>query len=251
MDVRDSANPVLASARRWLDRVNARHPWNHNEHFHGWILRNLPARRRAAVDVGCGTGVLAGKLAPHFARVTGIDADAGMAGAASARLAHDPGVTIRRRRFEQLAVAAGHSEADLITMVAVLHHLDLEDTLARIPGLLAPGGRLLVVGLARVSSLPDLAADLISAAVNPVMGLIRHPRPARQAEGPAAGQPVMPVRDPATTLAEITAAARASLPGATVRRRLFFRYTLRWDKPPVTAPPPGSGTLQPGKPPDG
>jgi hypothetical protein len=127
-------------------------------------------RRRAAVDVGCGTGVLAGKLAPHFARVTGIDADAGMAGAASARLAHDPGVTIRHRRFEQFAVAAGHSEADLITMVAVLHHLDLEDTLARIPGLLAPGGRLLVVGLARVSSLPDLAAGLISAAVNPVMG---------------------------------------------------------------------------------
>ena len=76
VDVRDSGYPVLARARRWLARVNARHPWDHNEHFHGWILRNLPARRRAAVDVGCGTGVLAGKLAPHFARVTGIDADA-------------------------------------------------------------------------------------------------------------------------------------------------------------------------------
>ena len=38
--------------------------------------------------------MLAGKLAAHFARVTGIDADAGMAGAASARLARDPGVTI-------------------------------------------------------------------------------------------------------------------------------------------------------------
>jgi hypothetical protein len=48
-------------------------------------------------------------------------------------------------------------------------------------------------------------------------------------------------RNPATTLAEITAAARAHLPGATLRRRLFFRYTLRWDKPPVTAPPPRSG----------
>ena len=95
-----------------------------------------------------------------------------------------------------------------------------------------------MVGLARVNSLPDLAVDLISAAANPVMGLIKPPRlPARQAEGPAAGQPVMPVRDPATTLAEITAAARAHLPGATLRRRLFFRYTLRWDKPPVTAPP--------------
>jgi Methyltransferase domain len=196
VDVRDSANPVLARARRWLARVNARHPWNHNEHFHGWILRNLPARRRAAVDVGCGTGVLTGKLAPHFARVTGIDADAGMAAAASARLAQDPRVTIRRCGFEEFAAAAGDGEADLITMVAVLHHLGLDDTLARIPGLLAPGGRLLVVGLARVNSLPDLAVDLISAAANPVMGLIRHPRPARPAEGPAAGQPVMPVRDP-------------------------------------------------------
>jgi SAM-dependent methyltransferase len=233
MDVRDSANPMVVSAGRWLARVNARHPWNHNEHFHGWILDNLPARRRAAVDVGCGTGVLAGKLAPHFARVTGIDADAGMAAAASARLAHDPRVSIRRCSFGQFAGAAGDAEADLITMGAVLHHLDLEDTLARIPGLLAPGGRLLVVGLARVNSLPDVAVELISAAANPVMGLIKHPRPARPPGVPAAGRPVMPVREPATTLAEIAAAARAHLPGATVRRRLFFRYTLRWDKPPA------------------
>jgi SAM-dependent methyltransferase len=251
VDVRHSGNPVLAGARRWLARVNARHPWNHNEHFHGWILRNLPARRHAAVDIGCGTGVLAGKLAPHFARVTGIDADAGMAAAASARLAGHPRVTIRHCGFGQFAAAAGNGEADLITMVAVLHHLDLDDTLARVPWLLAPGGRLLVVGLARVNSLPDLAVDLVSAMANPVMGLIRHPRPARQAEGPAAGQPVMPVtpvmpvRDPVATVAEISAVAAARLPGAAVRRRLFFRYTLRWDKPPLTAPPQGSASPAP------
>jgi SAM-dependent methyltransferase len=232
MDVRDSRNPVLVSARRWLGQVSARHPWSHNEHFHGWILANLPARRRAAVDVGCGTGVLAGKLAPHFARVTGIDADEGMAAAAGARLTGDPRVSIRRCDFAEFASAAGAGEADLITMVAVLHHLDLSETLERIPELLAPGGRLLVVGLARVSSPADLVVDLLSAAANPVVGLIRHPRPARAPHGPAAGRPVMPVRAPATTLAEIAAAARTRLPGAALRRRLFFRYTLRWDKPP-------------------
>jgi SAM-dependent methyltransferase len=240
VDIRDSANPLLVRARRWLDRVNARHPWNHNEYFHGWILRSLPARRRAAIDVGCGRGVLAGKLASHFAHVTGIDADAGMAAAAGARLAQDPRVTIRRCRFEDFAAAGGDGQADLITMVASLHHLDLDDTLARIPGLLAPGGRLLVVGLARVNSLPDLAVELASAAANPVMGLIKHPRAARPRDRPAAGQPVVPVKDPATTLAEITAAARARLPNAAIRRHLFFRYTLRWDKPLVTAPAPGS-----------
>jgi hypothetical protein len=120
-------------------------------------------------------------------------------------------------------------------MVAVLHHLSLDDTLACIPGLLAPGGRLLVIGVAKVNSLPDLAVDLISAAANPVMGMIKRPRPVRPADGAAAGQAVMPIRDPVATLAEISAAARAHLPGATLRRRLFFRYTLRWDKPPVIA----------------
>ncbi len=103
VDIRDSANAVVLGAGRWLARVNERHPWSHNEYFHGWILRNLPARREAAVDIGCGTGVLAAKLAPRFARVTGIDADEGMAAAATARLARDRHVSILRCRFEDFA----------------------------------------------------------------------------------------------------------------------------------------------------
>jgi hypothetical protein len=43
-------------------------------------------------------------------------------------------------------------------------------------------------------------------------------------------QPVMPMMDPANTFAEISNAARARLPDSSVRRRLFFRHTLRWDK---------------------
>jgi len=231
MDVRDSTNLVTLSVGRWLARVNTRHPWNHNEHFHGWILRNLPARRHTAIDVGCGSGVLAGKLAAHFTRVIGIDADEGMATAASTRLADTPRVDIVRCRFDAFAATAGEAEADLITMVAVLHHLDLAGTLSRIPRLLAPGGRLLVVGLAKVDGPTDTMIDLVSAAANPVMGLIKHPRPASPADQATAAEPAMPVRDPSTSAAEIAAAASSHLPGATIRRRLFFRYTLRWDKP--------------------
>jgi 2-polyprenyl-3-methyl-5-hydroxy-6-metoxy-1,4-benzoquinol methylase len=224
------------TVRRRLDEINARHPWDHNEHFHGWILRNLPARRGAAVDVGCGTGVLAGKLAARFTGVTGIDVDEGMAAAATARLAPNPRVTISQCGFDQFAAAAGDGEADLITMVAVLHHLRLDDTLARIPALLAPGGRLLVVGLARPDSLADWAVELISVAANPVLGLVKHPRRARPADGSGGGHPIMPVKAAANTPTEISASARAYLPGATIRRHLFFRYTLRWDKPGVLRP---------------
>ncbi|WP_190824649.1 hypothetical protein [Saccharopolyspora pogona] len=41
----------------------------------------------------------------------------------------------------------------------------------------------------------------------------------------------MPVQDPTTTPHEIHAAAAQILPGAQVRRRLFWRYALLWRKP--------------------
>lgn len=227
MDIRDLPGPLHQS----LAKINARHPWSHNEHFHRWILRNLPARRQAAVDIGCGKGVLAGKLATYFAHVTGIDRNESMAVAASARLRGFPQVSIHRGDFADFSSTARDGGADLITMVAVLHHLDLDDTLARIPRLLAPGGRLLVVGLARADSLVDLAFDVVSGAANPVMGMIKHRQLVRVQQRILDEQSVMPMMDPITTLAEISNAARAQLPGSSVRRRLFFRYTLHWDKP--------------------
>jgi len=227
MDIRDLPGP----GHQALAKINARHPWNHNEHFHGWILRNLPARRGVAVDVGCGKGVLAGKLATQFAHVTGIDRNEGMAAAAAARLRGVRQVSIQRCDFADFGATIGDDGADLITMVAVLHHMDLGDALTRIPRLVAPGGRLLVVGIARPDSLADLAFDVISGAANPVMGMIKHPRPVRPPERTPDTQPAVPVMDPTTTFAEIAKAARAHLPGSTVRRRLFFRYTLLWEKP--------------------
>jgi SAM-dependent methyltransferase len=229
--LRTSENPVLAGARRWLERVNRRHPWNHNEHFHGWILRNRPVRRRNALDVGCGTGVLLAKLTSRFSHVTGVDADRGMVDASGRRLAGNPRATVHLSTFADFASTAEDGAFDLITMVAVLHHLDLRETLPRIPRLLSPGGRLLVVGLARPESPTDMAIDLVSAALNPLVGLIKHPRPVRGPSSVAQDGPAMPMKDPTTAVADVALAARAALPGCSVHRRLFFRYSLRWDKP--------------------
>lgn len=217
MDIRTS--PALELPIRALDWFNARHPFSHNDHFHGWILRNLPTHRGRALDVGCGEGLLAERLAGRFRAVDAADADAGMR------------ATTVARGVENVRVLDGFDAAegpyDLVTMVASLHHLDLESTLVRCRTLLAPGGRLVVVGLARPDSMTDALWVTASAVANPVMGLVRHPVPATDPPTP----PSFPVREPRETFDEISAAAAAILPGTDVRRRIPFRFTLAWQAP--------------------
>lgn len=224
MDIRTVPNPLVRAGGRRLRRINDRHPWSHNDHFHGWILRRLPARRRRALDVGCGAGLLLGRLRGRFDEVLGVDADAAMAAASTERFAGDPAVSVRHARFEEVDGAF-----DTVTMVAVLHHLPLDTALRHAAELLEPGGRLLVVGLARADTVTDFVWDLMSALLNPLVGMVKHPQPVTKPVDDAG--PPLPMRDPTETFAEIARAARAVLPGARVRRRLFFRYTLEWTRP--------------------
>lgn len=225
-DPRTTTNTLVRAGGRWLGRVNARHPWNHNDHFHSWILRRLPPRRRRALDVGCGAGRLVARLRGEVAEVVALDADAGMAGLARERFAGDDAVQVRHGRFDDVPADGSF---DVVTMVASLHHMDLEAALRHAAGVLAPGGRLLVVGHARIGARRDLAVDLVSSFANPLVGLVKHPRPARPGVSPEG--PAMPVRDSPHTYGEVAATARRVLPGSRFRQRLFFRYTLEWTRP--------------------
>ncbi|OXY95539.1 SAM-dependent methyltransferase [Streptomyces diastatochromogenes] len=116
---------------------------------------------------------------------------------------------------------------DVITCVAVLHHLPFAETLARFRRGLAPGGTLVVVGCARAASRGDHALGLLAVPLNMAAGWLKN-------RGRTAARPVSmtaPVREPEMTFAEIVSEARRLLPGARLRRRLFWRYTLVWRAP--------------------
>ncbi|PJI94419.1 class I SAM-dependent methyltransferase [Luteimicrobium subarcticum] len=228
---------VLGSVLGALDRFNARHPWSHNDRLHGWVLRRLPDGRRAALDVGCGSGSLVVRLADRFERVDGVDPDAVSAAWTARRLSAHQGVRVRALPFERVLPADGPDGYDAITMVAVLHHLDLVPALEHARRLLAPDGRLLVVGLARPGSVRDVAVDLVSVVLNPLVGLAKHPRAVRPVPGRGHGgfdddtPPPTVVRAAELTVADVARRAERVLAGARVRRRLFFRYTLEWTAP--------------------
>lgn len=202
--------------------LNARHPWSHNDHFHNWIRTRLPIQRHTALDIGCGRGELLAQLANSFDQARGTDIDTEMRAAAAARCAGLPNVEVI-----DTDIADMEGPFDVVTMVAVLHHLELEPALDLVRRLLAPGGRFLCVGLARPVTMTDRLWYAASSVTNPVIGWVKHPWPS--ADGPQ--EPPFPIADPRSGFDEIRSCARTVLPGVRMKRRLGFRYTLEWTKP--------------------
>ncbi|MGW0785659.1 class I SAM-dependent methyltransferase [Streptomyces sp. NPDC002913] len=219
----------MSRVLRALDRFHAARPWDHNAHYHRWLLSRLPARFGRALDVGSGSGDLARLLATRAASVEGIDADPDVV--ARARDLTAPGLPVV---FTVRDAVAGLPEGpfDVITCVAALHHLPFSGTLTRFRDHLAPGGTLVVVGVAEARTPGDHVMGLAAIPMNVAMALItnRGRRVARPASMTA------PTRPPSMSFAEIERGAREVLPGARLRRRLFWRYTLVWhqDRRPLT-----------------
>jgi len=216
---------------RWLARLarfNAEHPWSHNDAYAPWVLWHARQVRRhggtRALDVGCGTGGLLRRLSGVLDDVSGIEPDPATATRAHAHLGDARSIAVQNLAFEDLEITG--ARYDLITFVAVLHHLDLVPALEKARGLLSPGGRILIVGLAKEAE-ADLPWTVVSMLLNPLIGAIRHPRRAtRRSEGMTA-----PTAEQRETFEEIRDAARTVLPGARMRRGLLWRYTAVWTAP--------------------
>ncbi len=217
-----ASTPVGIVAARALRDLNARHPWSHNDHFHSWILANLPENRRSAIDIGCGHGALVAALSPHFAQVCGTEVDPTMLEEATRRCEGLGNVMISATDLSECS-----GTYDLITMVAVLHHLDVGPALAEVRRLLAPGGRFLVVGLAKPQSLTDHAWDMVSMVTNPLIGYVKHPWPS-----PAGVQPPpFPVKDPSLSFDQLKELVLDVMPGAEMKHHIGFRHTIAWTNP--------------------
>ncbi len=191
-----------------------REAWNHNTHYHRKLPRWAPPPWGRVLDVGCGEGLLTRRLAPFAEQVTGVDVDAAMIDRARASAP-----AIRYVHGDVRALNLG-APFDLVTCVAVLHHLGLEHGLERLRDLVAPGGTLVVVGLARPATPRDHAWS--------ALGLVAN-GPARWLRG--SWDPGAPVRDPEETYTDVRTAAGRLLPGSRLRHHLYWRYSVVWRAP--------------------
>ncbi len=195
--------------------------WNRNIHYHDLLVALGPADR--ALDVGCGGGLLTRQLASTCGSVVGIDP-------------HGPSIVGARSETTQESVSyvvgdiLDHPFApgsfDLIVSVAALHHMDAETGLNRMAELLAPGGRLGIVGVGRSSYPRDLPRDVLAGVATQAYKRAHRVNPWDHTA------PI--VWPPPLTDHQMKALATKVLPGSSFKRRLHGRHTIIWAKPEST-----------------
>lgn len=192
--------------------------WNHNIHYQRLVLDALPEGACSALDVGCGEGLLCRQLRARVPVVVGLDTD-GPSIALGRR--QDPNNEIDYRCADFFSAPLPPASFDLVASIATLHQVDAEAALVRMADLLRPGGRLVIIGLAR-SRLPvDLPRELAAVLVDRAC---RVTRPVWEHLSPI-------VWPPPHTYAEVRRLAGRVLPGARFHRHLLWRYSVTWSKP--------------------
>lgn len=186
--------------------------WNSNLHALEILLQEVPHGAQHGLDVGCGEGESSRRLRRHVREVVGIDRDA-----ESIATARDRGDDIRFMVGDFMTEDLDQ-RFDVVTSVAMLHHVDHVAALTRMAELVRPGGVLLVVGLAKSRAISDLVRDAWDA-----VAVRRHTLTKRVWHTTA---PM--VWPPPLSHGQVRASTQEMLPDADIRRIPYFRYGLTW-----------------------
>ncbi|MEU2871960.1 class I SAM-dependent methyltransferase [Streptomyces olivoreticuli] len=203
-------------------------PFDHNDYYHRLLLRQVPRDCGAALDVGCGTGRFARRLAHLGIEVDAIDPSEeaiAEARALSRQVASDRSPRFQHADVTEVELPKAHY--DFISCLASIHHMPF-DIVAALCDALAPSGILVILGCYPEKTRLDWAWSLAAAPVNAIakltVALKDKLRPAVAAIGRERVK--APVRQPTMPLLKIRQEAAILLPGCSIRRLLFWRYLL-------------------------
>lgn len=207
----------------------------HDDVVSGWLPSVLPARRGSAVDLGSGAGRHALQLASQFETVLAVDLSESMTELARRTR---PAPNIEHRTADALTVAGTY---DLVFSSAMLHHVDdLAAVLRHVKGLVAPGGRAVLVDVTAPSNrLYRLAIALaprtfyrLGAARSLLTGLLTRDPGARRRYRLETHKPWLDhlATDRFLTTREFDDTYTAAFPGARIVPIAFMRACV-WDAP--------------------
>ncbi|KAI8628203.1 methyltransferase domain-containing protein [Xylariaceae sp. FL1651] len=113
--------------------------------FHQLPLAPAAGSETTLLDLGCGHGLIARALSPHFQRVLAIDPSAGMVEQAR-RMTDDAKITFRQGRAEDLSPLVRPASVDMAVAGQAAHWFDYSVVWRELARALKPGGTVALWG---------------------------------------------------------------------------------------------------------
>ena len=192
--------------------------WNHNTAYYKWIGRKVRKCSRI-LDVGCGIGTLAGYLCEDGRKVIGIDSSESCINRANENW-KDMNLQFRHQSFDEFTAEDGSFDA--VIFVASIHHMDMTEAIKKAKKLLAEGGLIIIVGLAKSSSLLDKIIDALRV-VPAFIGSILHRMKTSEEKD-------IPVSYEFPEMDELRNVLNEQLGKTKIRYGLYWRYLMIWKK---------------------
>jgi SAM-dependent methyltransferase len=226
----NSPAQTVESLQHDFDRIAVlpEEKWNHNVYYHNFLLSHVPYRCQHALEIGCGTGGFSQRLAQRAENVLAVDLSSQMVRVGRANCTHYQNIEFVDSDILDYALPGNHF--DCIATLTTLHHLPLAAVLKKIKEALKPGGVFLGLDLYRRSSAYDLAFDGMAYPISLVLRVIKTGRLRASLEMRRAYLD-HDKTDRFLTLQEVGNICADVIPGALVRRHLFWRYSIVWTKP--------------------
>ena len=209
--------------------------WTQNNHYHNVLLRHIPNGCQNALEVGCGTGAFARRLAERARHVVALDLSPEMIRVARSGSTEFPNLEFHVADAMSWDFPAAHF--DCIATIATLHHLPLREMILKLKAALKPGGVLIVLdlfeaerNLLTAAGLLDTFLNLVAMGVSVSLRLIQNGRlkPPREVRAAWAAHEQ---HDSYPKMSEIRELCAEILPRAKIKKHLLWRYSIVWQKP--------------------
>lgn len=202
--------------------------WNHNSHYHSFLLKQLPSHCENILEIGCGTGTFSRLLARQANRVVAIDLSPIMIEIARQKSQNDTNIDFQVADILTWKFPA--SQFDAIVSIATFHHLPLERLLPNLKMALKPGGRLIILDLLENEGIQGILNDAIAIPLNWIFQVFRNRNIRPTGEAIEAWKEHLRT-DKYLTRSPTKLIYGSLLTGVTVRIHLFWRYSAVWEKP--------------------
>ncbi|MEM9924110.1 MAG: class I SAM-dependent methyltransferase [Cyanobacteria bacterium P01_D01_bin.50] len=208
--------------------LNEQEGWNHNNHYHRFLLKQLPFHCKTILDIGCGTGEFSRLLAKCADRVIAIDLSANMIEVAKQRSKQYTNIDFQVADVLQWDIPT--EEFDAIVSIATVHHLPIEQLLPNLKAALKPGAKLIILDLLEYENLGDKLSDFIAVPLNWLFQTTKN-RDIKMSPEAAEAMREHLRTDKYLTLSQARKIYQSSLRKAKLRKHLFWRYSVVWEKP--------------------